>query len=613
MKIKGLILCVVFGAIISLGVGCHGSGSGFIDDDLGSGGDDPAIGTIESLSIVRLDGESLALAAGEVLRPVPLVIESIQVTFAATVEDTSAVENAASIVNSRRATVAGTFSWNGDATILTFVPESPFEYEATYTISAADEFGVAVDSRQFKTMTKGDVNGDGIPDITIGAYNDGASPPAASVASPLINFAETPSGSGAAYVYSGANLTGDALAKITGIDLGDRFGALVAAAGDVNVDGYADIAVGAVELLEEGIIIKVHIFSGVDLSRSMTVLNAFVNFTFEEDGLNNVSVANVGDANGDGIDDLLFGLYMKGDGVYGAAYLFAGGLDLVGDMTTSNAIAAIVPNGEDEKSFAFSVAGAGDVNGDSYADIIVGAPSALSVGAFIFSGASLSGELTTNDALAKIERDDELDSLGYSVAGVGDVTGDGRDDIAIGAPSADINLGMAEGGAYIFSGASLSGSLSAGVDATAVIAGTSSESYFGRLLAGAGDVTGDGIADIMIVAPIDIDDIVSSLYIFAGGNDLTGDDLTTDDATATIVGALTDARRFAYSIAGISDVTGDGRPDIIVGSRDVSSYGAAYIFSGADLDSNNMDEEDAIVTITGDVEGDLFGAPVAGQ
>ena len=166
------------------------------------------------------------------------------------------------------------------------------------------------------------------------------------------------------------------------------------------------------------------------------------------------------------------------------------------------------------------------------------------------------------------------------------MTGDGRDDVVVGAPRADIYIGTMEGAAYIFSGASLSGSLAADVDAVATVAGVAENGEFGQPLAAAGDVTGDGIDDVMIVAPSNREG--SSLYLFAGGDDLAGDSLTASDATATISGTFSDTRRFAYSIANIGDVDNDGRPDIIVGSRDILSYGAAYVFSGADLDSNKM-------------------------
>ena len=411
MNIRNFILCASLGAIILLGVGCHSSGSGFIDDNT-SGGDDPVIDGIDSLSIVRLDGESLDLNAGEVLRPVPLVIQSIQLVFSSVVEDTSVVEDSATVVDSRGTTVAGTFSWSGDGTTLNFIPDSPFAYETTYTLSASDEFGEAVGSRQFRTISKGDINGDGVPDIIIGAYNDGA-PIAESIASPLISFAEAPSGTGAAYVYSGADLSGAPLSKIVGTEAGNRFGVLVASAGDVNVDGYADIAVGGVEISEESVTLKIHIFSGADLSTNMTSLNAFLNFTYSQVGISRGAVADVGDVNGDGIDDLLMGVSGKSAGF---VYFFEGGVDLVGDITADDAVASIIPaSGEGSERFGYSVAGAGDVNGDSYADIIVGAPSAQSVGAYIFSGVSLSGELTTSNALASITKENENDEFGVSL------------------------------------------------------------------------------------------------------------------------------------------------------------------------------------------------------
>src|SRR5262245_62051016 len=156
------------------------------------------------------------------------------------------------------------------------------------------------------------------------------------------------------------------------------------------------------------------------------------------------SVASVGDVNGDGYDDVIIGAnFFPSEGGQGRAYLYFGGpaIDSLADL-----VIPFPPGGSGW--FGISVASAGDFNGDGYPDIIVGARYAVFSGkAFIYyGGPSLDA---TPDLTLTGENTGSW--FGSSVASVGDVNGDGFDDVIVGAP----NYGSQAGRAYVFLGGSV--------------------------------------------------------------------------------------------------------------------------------------------------------------
>src|SRR3982751_4450412 len=148
--------------------------------------------------------------------------------------------------------------------------------------------------------------------------------------------------------------------------------------------------------------------------------------------------------------------------------------------------------------FGWQVAPAGDVNGDGFTDLIVGDPSNSSVAqfagrAYLFVG-PLTSDIDTSKAIATISAEAFGDNLGFSVASAGDVNGDGFDDILIGARSNDDN-GIQSGRVYLFYGP-VSGSLAA-TSADAIIFGAAFNEV-GRAVAPAGDLNDDGFGDIVL-------------------------------------------------------------------------------------------------------------------
>jgi hypothetical protein len=398
----------------------------------------------------------------------------------------------------------------------------------TFTGEAeGDYFGYSVASA-------GDVNSDGFDDLIVGAYANDAGGYEA----------------GRAYVFSGQ--TGDMTYTFTGEAANDHFGISVASAGDVNSDGFDDLIVGSPHNDAGGLNAgRAYVYSGQtgDMIYAFTGEAAGDYFGY--------SVASAGDVNGDGFDDLIVGAYRNDAGGYwaGRAYVFSG---QTGDTIYIFAGAA-------GDHFGYSVASAGDVNSDSFADLIVGAHGNDAGGnnagrAYVFSG-------QTGDTIYAFTGEAAYDRFGYSVASVGDANSDGFDDIIVGAYGNDAG-GYNAGQAYIFSGQT--GAL------LYTFTGEATGDWFGVSVASAGEVNGDGFADLIVGAPWNDagDTNAGRAYVFSGQ---TGDTIYTFTSEVANEG-------FGYQVSSAGDMNGDGFADLFVGApwNDASSEhtGWAHVFSG---------------------------------
>ncbi|MBU0504827.1 FG-GAP repeat protein [bacterium] len=253
-------------------------------------------------------------------------------------------------------------------------------------------------------------------------------------------------------------------------------------------------------------------------------------FTGENSGDNLYNASRAGDVDGDGIDDFILGSEDYNSSA-GAAYLIYGvDIDL-GTASTSYSLTDVIAGSTDYEGAKFyagnsndqasaGIDSAGDVNADGYADIIIGvlydydeSGSSDRPGcAYLVSGSATrhtgSYELnsyssTSSNYQAKLVGEDDSDYAGAKVAGVGDVNADGYDDVLISAYKAD-DYGTNSGVAYLIYGP-ISGlvelsDVGSAVDG-AVIAGVTSSGYLGAVVAPLGDYNGDGAADFVVTEP----------------------------------------------------------------------------------------------------------------
>ena len=309
-------------------------------------------------------------------------------------------------------------------------------YAVMYGVSADDQAGAAM-------AVVGDLNGDGTPDLVVGAPgNDGGG-----------------SNAGAVYVVSGTVNgsfgLGNAAQHLNGENAGDFAGSAVCAAGDVNGDGVADYAVGAYAEDSGGVNAgSVYVMFGpvgtrTDLSWASVIYRGDSNGDYA-----GFDVAGGEDLDGDGHPELLIGAPRNGNQDNGAAWL----------VSPSLASSSVIDLGREtnrltgerfEDYLGSSVAFAGDVDGDGQGDLLVGAPGAdtggaVSGAAYLFVG-PVSGTVGAANARSEMSGAFGSDAAGTSVSRAGDVDGDGHQDMLIGAIGEDTN-GDEAGAAYIVFG-----------------------------------------------------------------------------------------------------------------------------------------------------------------
>ena len=469
-----------------------------------------------------------------------------------------------------------------------------------------------IDGQDFSgssVSSAGDVNGDGYDDLIIGAPNADPNGDNQAGETYIVYGGASAPGTGGELDLGALDGTNGFI--LTGIDAGDLSGQSVSSAGDVNGDGYDDLIIGAQFADPNGDSSgETYIVYGgasapgtggvLDLS-DLDGTNGFILTGIDAGDDSGFSVSSAGDVNGDGYDDLIIGATGVGsvEGEYdtilgpGEAYVVYGGAtgaDLTLDRSTLDGTRGFaltgIANGD---TLGISVSSAGDVNGDGYDDLIIGATGVGSeAGAtyIVYGGASAPGtdgvlDLGTLDGTNGFTLNgiDAEDGSGRSVSSAGDVNGDGYDDLIIGARYAEPN-GENSGETYIVYGGATApgtdGELNLGaLDGTNgfILTGIDGGDESGRSVSSAGDVNGDGYDDLIIGAyrADPNGDNSGETYIVYGGASAPGTggvlDLSMLNGTNGFILTGIDMGDYSgWSVSSAGDVNGDGYDDLIIGA-----------------------------------------------
>ena len=397
------------------------------------------------------------------------------------------------------------------------------------------------------------------------------------------------------------SLDSDGDAAVTGLAADAATGTQVVAPGDLDGDGRDDVVVlapggaGAVGVVRGGWTGDLPLDDGDGLLLGAVGLD---------------SVAAVGDLDGDGNPDLAVGSLSESGGA-GAVWVWTAPLDGV----ASTGALPIRLDG-DAGWAAGVVGGGGDVDGDGHADLLVAAPDEGDV--YLVHG-------PVSAAAALSSRGTEIRGAGSGVSAlkiVGDLDGDGLDDVIVGSPNRS-----STGRAWV-----LSGPVSAApsmTEADATISGVAGEDRFGAAVGAVGDLDGDGYADVLVGAPgVDLEGRdIGQTFLFHGP--LTADGDAPDLARATLRGEFT-GDLAGTAVAGGADVDADGSPDLLIGAPGHDQVGSAaglsYLvygpvsgevelkFSGASVEARSRrDASGTSVALMGDANGDGFGDLLIGS
>jgi hypothetical protein len=425
-----------------------------------------------------------------------------------------------------------------------------------------------------------DFDGDGVEDVVFGApYGD------------AVVDSATVYDVGMVHVVSGAELTSGqpgVVATMFGLTESEQAGSSVALVGDLDGDGASELLVGARNYSEVGApsMGAVHLILGGPGSTDTSATPARTWIGSQTYGRSGHALTTPGDMDGDGIPELAIGGDLwDAEGaeaveVFSSGKVFlASGAELPESGRLSTFPTVLVGDGPLDQ--AGSALAGGDLDGDGYAELVVGVPYGASSRGGVSVVAGGADSLTAGTfALAdrthlSLEGRGGGDAFGWSVA-VGDVTGDGRPELVVGAPLHDAPWG-AEGEATIWT-------LGDEPELLARRTGEADDHQLGTGLAAGRDLDGDGIGDVVVGAVAAWHGLrpkSGRTYILAGGPTLTGDQPIAGGHQVHATGA----KDYLGRSTALSDLDADGTADLILGSAYVNpggryDAGGVWVFFG---------------------------------
>jgi Ca2+-binding RTX toxin-like protein len=430
---------------------------------------------------------------------------------------------------------------------------------------------------------------------------------------------------------------------------GEAAGVAVASAGDVNGDGYDDFIISSSDSTNGAAYVVFGMASGFPASLDLSTLDGTNGFKLSGAAAGDAagpSLSSAGDVNGDGYDDVIIGVrYNDPNGsksgasyvVFGKASGFAADLDL---STLSGANGFKLSGVTAGDRSGVSVSSAGDINGDGYDDLIVGAdaadtPASNSGASYVVfgkdGGFAANLDLSTLDGTNgfKLSGVAASDSSGHAVASAGDVNCDGFDDLIIGARTANPN-GSHSGASYVVFGKA--GGFAANLNLFTLngtngfkLSGVAAGDQSGFSVASAGDVNGDGFADVIIGAYFAAPHGTlsgASYVVFGKASGFPANfNLSTLDGSNGFKLSGETAQDFSgFSVSSAGDVNGDGYDDLFIGAKNAdphgSNSGSSYVVFGqaggfaANLDLSTLDGTNGF-KLNGVAANDVSGFRVA--
>lgn len=399
---------------------------------------------------------------------------------------------------------------------------------------------------------------------------------------------------------------------------GDTFGFAVASLGDLDGDGITDVAVGTVGDSTYGYYhgaVHILLLNADGSVKSDTKITSGLNGgpTLSDDDLFGISLANMGDLDGDGVVDLAVGAAGDSASVSQGGAVHVLYLNSNGTVKSSLRIASGVNGGpslSNGDSFGSAMANIGDLDGDGVADLAVGAYGDVLYVLLLNASGTVKASTKIGDGLNGGPSLSGYDGFGFAIANIGDLDGDGVTDLAVGAEY-DTTGGYHRGAVHI-----LFMNDDGTVKSTAKIAsGTpgapelEDDVHFGSSVAGVGDMNGDGVKDLAVGSVLSSDGgAIYTLFLNSDGTVKSSQKIGSGSNGGP---TLFSTDEFGVSLANLGDFDGNGTADLIVGDWSDTATGfyrgAVYILrldepatpSALDLSASTIAENEPTSTAIG--------------